>query len=408
MNSTLKGIYPRIDWVTVCFNDCSLLDVYGLFHLQSWATAESARLLANRLLINAGYETKFVMSINGFTIKLPYSEILNKFPEFSQFDESDPDFLPVEPLVFFERKLSCIWVELTGTGLEFLRSEGINIDADLFVPFLLPGNDAFRYHFTRVDFAFDIIDTMPDLVDKTISLLNEFGHKDTGRMTVGEKNSSLKYDVRDVGQKTFYIGGTRSDALLRGYDKNLQFAQGKCVCPFIDTITGYVPSSWLRFELQCRNEKAMELLYNTTGDYFDCMNQIFKFIYQRFVPNVYADKYMLHVVPCKEWQELFDWESIPTLMQKANFIQFREPLDQARSYISGQAFGSLLVYISNFGWKSFRSFVDSTFSDLQFSADKDSPKSRRCLSLINRCYVANGNNKPDHLISSGSMYFLID
>ena len=149
-----------------------------------------------------------------------------------------------------------------GRGLAYLRSLGLDIDSDnsilrVFSPSM---------HVTRVDFAFDFVNYSLDF-----DLFEMFGKfvsrpdclSEQGRLCVRGRKAGLSF-TRKYGssEKTFYIGSSSSERLLRVYDKYLERKQASGGL-FTDSRFGDPAgvTSWIRAELQTRKVLAEKFLF---------------------------------------------------------------------------------------------------------------------------------------------------
>lgn len=291
-----ERIYSKIDNVTIMFKDCKINDVLKFIKCDGLISE----------FFQAWFET---YSNQSDIIQFNYNgcrvEVRKGYLYGMQHDVN----------IFF-RILPEIRLELTGTGLDFLRSIGIIPETYFRDPIHYPGERS-NFHLTRIDFAFDLINYAPELIDTLIKHINE-QKTDTDRLVIYGKSSSLVYKIKTGGEKTVYLGSTSSQRMLRIYDKRLQY---------VDRRTGtYVkdnpysnPDSWIRIEMQCRKDIANQLCFAENMN----MESIFKYIYENYCFAIGTTTY--NRVPCEWWSKLLDWSKIPRIIQNFDKVQYKDP-----------------------------------------------------------------------------------
>lgn len=345
----------KIDWFTVIFYDCSvrqaLTSLCGL-HLPDGIDFD--RTFNDRFLSSQGYLPDFVFNFNGVACRVAQGDVFDVIPE-SQVDSCDS-------FKFFDLHFRKVRLEVSGSGLDVLRSEGIDVDTLFFRPLPMQ-TDIQTYHVTRVDVAFDLLDYQTDFLDRCISWCAENGNNMTHRIAVGASGGGLKYSFRLGDQKTLYLGAGTSDRLLRVYDKGLQYETSKQVIPYVYE-DGTFPSSWIRIELQTRREvETSKILYSHPDfqDSTECFLGVFRYIYDRF--GFYKDGKTVDL-----WLNLFDWDKIPGILNKSLILSHHEPnCVRAKSYVQRSAFSSIVIYLAEYGWKSFQEMINHQFIAMQRS-----------------------------------------
>lgn len=292
-------IYTKIDWMTVMFFDCSMQDVLKWIKLGD-AVTDFCTGFYQRC---RGFDTNFFFAFNGVTLETSDFNFYGQDIDVSLFDVVVPK----------------IRLELSGTGLDYLRSRVIDMDSYCKVPPILP--DGGSYHFTRVDYAFDFINYCPEFVDKMIDHINT--HKlPSERVPVLHLNGGIKAKVVTGGQKTVYLGSPQSDRMLRVYDKRMQY---------VDLGTGVYkksnpygdPDSWIRIEWQCRNQFANDLVFSDLEH-----KHILKEIFERYAftdgtVSLYKRK------PVDFWLKLFEWEDVEKrIIQNAKYVISATPSEE--------------------------------------------------------------------------------
>lgn len=303
-----QAIVPKIDWFSVMLAEVSIQDIFCWLGVPDVIDFDDA-ILKNFYQMSMGYDERLFFSWNGITVS------------FSLFDVKD---IPLD-LNFFELVVPRVKLDLSGTGLDFLRLQNIDIDAFLrnvksYEYFSNP------YSITRCDFAFDLLNWQPDFLDRCFEYVRNH-HTSSNRLCCCGLTSSLAYTERHGSAETLYIGSPTSDKLLRIYNKKLQF---------IDRETGAYtkpnfysnPDSWIRIEWQLRNKKAVDILFGD-GDFFS----IYKKIYESY-PFADLNTPSHRRVKHPFWDELFkaddDFNEIRSLVMNKNihFVQLVVPRDQ--------------------------------------------------------------------------------
>ena len=222
----------------------------------------------------------------------------------------------------FDRIFSKIRCNISGSGLCFLRGLGFEIAHNCnperwFDPVT---GEKFRFHLTRCDFAFDLINYKPDFLDKCIEHCRDY-HTDANRIAL-MNGSGLRYSYRLGDQKTLYLGSPRSEKLLRIYDKRLEHIDKKTKA-YIKDNPYHNPDSWIRVEWQCRNNFAHSMFFATDfeGSFLDRVQfvGVFREIYERYCFSDMTSKYW-NRQPAPFWHELFDWDVIPRIIENNNFV----------------------------------------------------------------------------------------
>lgn len=364
-------IYAKLDYYSAIFEDTSISEVIYWCGLgerglkDEFFKAQSER--------SSGYDDVFVFSYNGVQVDVSKFYLYNKEVDISAFDIPLPK----------------IRLNISGKGLDYLRSIGFHVD-DLFrdQSYLLE-----RQHVTRVDFAFDFVNYKQDILDQLIYYV-ETNQTESGRIVLKNHTSAFRASVRKVDQKTVYVGATSSDQLLRVYDKRLQN---------IDRETGLYtgdnpycsPGSWIRFELQLRNRRAHETCLSPidfTG-VFHYLHDYYKFA------DLSTPAHRREVVAF--WNDFMNWETLPPIIQNLQIIQKvqtqAEKVDNSFSYwvcnfllwISRHGSDGLCAYVNdwikkmqdyehsecppiyNKRWKSFLNKVNSLDLNIQKGIERD-------------------------------------
>lgn len=284
----MKNIVFKVDWFTAIFEDCTFRDVLDWLGVDPLIYEDE--FLRKEHLRSQGLDEVMIFEYEGISLECRNTFLYN-------VDQEDK-FISILPK---------IRLDISGTGLETLRSMGINVDQ-----FLRDPHRKYRaMHVTRCDYSFDFLNYKPEFLDKLIEYCHD-NHTDSGRICCIGLTSSLRYSVRSGDQKTLYIGSPTSDRLLRIYDKKMQYT---------DPATGlYIrpndyddPWSWIRLEFQTRSKFADQFIYSLEDGL-----SVLKWIYERYA---FADlSTPAHRrEPAAFWQQLMNWDEIPKLYTNYSF-----------------------------------------------------------------------------------------
>lgn len=283
-------IVGKLDWYTLMIEDHSINEVIAWIGLED---KFRDRFFEKHFARNCGMFDSFIFLYNGVCIQV------NKFYLYNhQMDIS-----------VFDLKLPTIRLDLSGSGLNYLRSEGIDVDDILRDSDYLLSNS----HLTRADFAFDFINYKPEFIDQMIHYCNNY-HTSSERIVCCGLTSALKYEVKTGGQKTVYIGANGSDQLLRIYDKRMQH---------VDLESGvYIkhnpynnPDSWIRVELQLRNSRAHKLCVSEC-EFGGVLNYIIS--HYKFADTTTPAH---RREPWQPWQDFVDYASLPPIIQNLQYVE---------------------------------------------------------------------------------------
>ncbi len=282
-------IFSKIDWISAVFTDCSMSDVL------QWVGLDDCQsdFLVGFYQRCRGFDNRFNFTFNGVTLDSS---------EFSFYGHN-------VDVLLFDVVLPRINLQISGSGLDFLRS--VSIDPDVLVkkPF---ANNGGNFHFTRIDYAFDFINCFPGFVDSLIDHINT--HKlPSERVPVLGLNGGIKAQIQLGGKKVVYLGSPQSDRMLRVYDKRMQF---------IDLGTGVYkksnpyndPDSWFRIEWQIRNAFANEMIYSDLDHL-----HILKKIFERYAFTSGSNSHNRVIVDF--WNYLLPWSEIESrYIQNLHFV----------------------------------------------------------------------------------------
>lgn len=359
-------ILTKIDWFTAVFNDCTLTDVFSHFpNIEARLTKTWSELWSERFLRSKGYTYDVILNVAGATCQFKYDEVLSH-------TEDDFDILSV---VF-----KYIRFELSGSALDEFRSFGYDVDELLFNEWILPQGST--YHVTRCDFAFDLLDHCTNFLDTCFEWVR-LNRTSSGKIQLATSKQGIAYEEKHGDTECLSIGGHSSDKKLRIYDKGYQASQRRCADPY----TGMWSERWIRIELQLRREHAHGILYSESERGF---LPVFRYIYDKYAFRASSRWDDLSNV----WDELFDWTTIPKIIQNANCDVYVPVIDRAKNWIKNTAFGNLFIYAAHYGYAELVAMIDRQAKQLARSTFHSD--FRRFNSLISKCTYDTGE-LPDHL-----------
>lgn len=358
-----KGIFAQVDNFTAMFYNCKINDVFDFLQLD--ISKYYGDLYRERKMFSNMCAYQFQW--NGVNVQAQNVSCIEMMKIIENNDAVSSEYAPdLEDFVdVFELTLNAIRLELTGTGLEYMR-EFVNPEIDDYLrnKDLKPDN----MKVTRIDFAYDFINYMPGILDAIIEYAQAYC-SDSGRvLTYGGRG--YKCDVTTVGQKKVILGSVHSNKLLRIYDKRLeQMDSRREVYKKPNKYNN--PNSWIRFEFQCRKDTAHTLCYGSSENpdsyQMPGLFSIFKKLmedYQFIDPETNSHTRS----PYKPWLDLWNWVELTQLykMQNADCQIFETYEDKLRNFIK-QVAPSLMVYIDKFGLNAlfalFWSIVESYKND---------------------------------------------
>lgn len=253
-------IYSKLDWYSAVFEGydphtvLDWLQMYDLFvDMQKVHQLESSTGLGSFICI----------SVNGISLQF-------QCVEFDQLmDELDGDTIS-----FYDHGIKWMKLDISGSGLDFLRDSGVQIDDLVSDPLSRLHSDSDHgrdFHITRADFAFDFVNLYDNFIQDFSSYLHRGMYMKwftNDRMPNGR--NSIKFSIKEgSSESTIYLGSTGSDKMVRCYDKLKQMAPcgvWKQPIPKHFAENETLPlKSWFRIELQARREFADLCLMNPWG-----------------------------------------------------------------------------------------------------------------------------------------------
>lgn len=320
-------VYAKIDWYTVLLYNTSFEEV--LKRLNCFADC-CDEILNSGYQRSVGYRTDVVYTSNGVSLSV-------------NFD----DMVSVEEEHIFFTKWSELRLDISGQGLDYLRALNDDIDSSLCDINFWGGEGFFKI--TRCDFAFDFVNYYGSFLDEFIYKLQDLERAykiqrgNDGNTYLGCQGAgrNTAYNMKTGSNvKCLYLGTTRSDKLVRIYDKKLeQTKNGVFIKPipkyFKENGDGEV-KSWFRIEFQTRRKFAHKYLYGCGGDLKVVLRELFD-IYQCKDPET---KDTFEFI-----KKLYDWDKLPKIIENLHFTELpKKVLDKAHDTLSRYARSLFLVY----------------------------------------------------------------
>lgn len=282
-------IYAKIDWLTVMMKDVSVDDVLDFLGLTIFQSEFAEQWFETTIV----QEDAISFSYNCINIQVQKVHLYGYDLGVDLFGITFPE----------------IRLDISGTGLDYLRTTGLNPDEYFRVQSNYPPNS----HLTRFDIAFDFINYKSFILDQMIDHCLNW-HTDSNRIAIYKKTSGLSFSVKLGREKTLYLGTGKK--VLRVYDKRMQYCDPRTKLytkdnPYDD------PESWIRFELQLRRECAMDACFGHVG-----VMSLLKKIYEDYCFADVLNTNENNRVPIKFWQDLFSWDEIARIVQNFEEVQF--------------------------------------------------------------------------------------
>lgn len=329
-------VYAKLDWFSVVLYNKSVR--YILKKLKIDADLYEEMLLSGYER-SQGFSSVFVLSTHGISIELKYD-----------------DYLTTEQESLFDVPFSKIRLDISGTGLDYLRSI---MQIDVCLTDKTFWGDPEDYNVTRSDFAFDFVNFKGEFVDMLLNWIKSKEmsgcYQNTGRLSIGRK-SGVMYSYRCGDQKTIYLGSPRGDKLVRIYDKKMQYTKnGVNVQPYPEAFKdeGAI-NSWFRIEFQTRRKCADSFLYCENNDLKNVLRVIF-------------DDYLIRDddgKPLDFMVDLYKWEELPPIIQNQKYAIPKAVLQSSYDYVMGQAFKSVFILLLRYGADGFIKMLNDHLTDI--------------------------------------------
>lgn len=305
-NISQKAILCRIDYYHAKFFNVTIDYVLNNFLNLGFSFTDT--------FLSDVYET-FKANFEAIHWRYNFITVSTKHRYFNDFEEA------LDESVFY-RKFEEIELDISGQGLAYLRSIGFDPEVEFRKLPLISNDDPEHpeqiWRVTRVDFAFDLINYAPQFLQQCINwclpICQEAymnGQKPAVSTCGGGNSYACNPSLKD---QALYLGTRGARHYLRIYDK---LYESKCKGKLVDLdgLEGFDNiDSYIRIELECHRDVPSKLLYSF-GDY----ESIFKYIYEKYR---FYDKHKRRVA--QFWVDLFDWETIGSIIQNANFVENRE------------------------------------------------------------------------------------
>lgn len=383
-----KAIFGKLDWLSLIYNNATVNNVllclglekfYDVPDLYNSLSARNINILAFATYVNITIcNVTFSVSVVEARYKL-YELVDNTVPSVDKFLNTEWDQLRVD---------------ISGSGLDYLRSLGIMVDLpewrsnDRLSGLSVIGREL-QYHATRIDIAFDVLEF-------SSSLWREFAdsvrfHLDTlGRVPVGlqERKKYVVAEVREGATRSIYMGRGTSDKLLRIYDKLYQLKDKPEKILYKDN-DGHRPSTWIRYELQARREiECTKLLF--------CIDwaAAWHYIYSNFCVLRSDGRGGREVMPC--WVDLFESVETKTIIQNANLAKRYIPSTEDKAYnLIIKNIRSITEFEAFYGRGNLTGLVDKYLHNLQTTCEVDDIK--KWARILSELKYSSSNCQPEYL-----------
>ncbi len=292
-------IYSKLDWYTVVLYSTDIFSVLDKLEIKHDHFEE---LLESGYERSQGFSSVFVWYCNNINIEVKYDDYLS----------TDSDSL-------FYTKFSKIRLDISGKGLDYLRSRKFDVDTN-FTNESFWGERGTDYKITRSDFAFDFVNYQGDFLDNFLNWIKE-GERNgeicphSARLYCANSTRAIQYSYRCGDQKTLYLGSTRGDKLVRIYDKLLeQSKNGVLMHELPKSFTENEPDgnvdSWFRIEFQTRRKCADDYLFGIDHD----LSRVLRVMFDEYrVREKNGD-----VLPFIE--KLYKWDDLPPIRKMFDFV----------------------------------------------------------------------------------------
>lgn len=319
------SIFYKYDYYTAVFENLSLPDLFHLIGMDNFLPENAFEYFNSmRPTLLSGSPVVF-FNLHGVSINLPYFEFVDRMEKI-ELEDMKSNSICIE--AFKTVTFPNIRLTLSGTGLDFLRSQGIAIDDIIDNGYSLKDNQS--YHVTRLDVAFDLIDYKGNFYDDLLAACTE----NMVGYTVPVKDGKGVVFSGNVGaNKTIYLGSPSSDRMLRVYDKRWQLdrsGQWLEKCPYRKN--NMLPETWIRIELQMRTKQVAGFLASKLDP-----KSTLKYIYDKYAIRKTEKRFDCGRARFGDvvdtWNELFNFDEITYLLEKSepneNFVQFETRIEKS-------------------------------------------------------------------------------
>lgn len=365
-------IFFKIDWYSCMFYNCSLRRLITDFR-PGFVESDVVSSCQTCMLM---YEIKYRIEL--------YPGVHLEFPK-----ASEQHFIvdPKSEGHLLDIMFPSIKLDISGTGLDYLRqlpdpgTGEMRSDEPYFIWLLRHISDffpEFQPNITRCDFAYDLINYAPTFIQDISTFYHHYYNIGDRILCLGNKGENAKgykITIRNGAESSVYVGTPTSDKLLRIYDKKLQLCPDgawKSDPPSDYLVDGQPPKSWIRLELQTRRDKAQSLiLYDgfQGGSILVPLRYIFDNYAFRVPDRSYKDDRSR--VLADFWQDLFEWDVIPQIVQNLHSVEVRS-ISEIMHEREQRLISQLVPVLAYYGLEKFVSDLNDFVMYVQSASfDKD-------------------------------------
>lgn len=350
-------VFGKLDWYSAMVYNVSFKQVLEFLKVEYDFYND---LISNGFQRNCCYSTQQIFTFNGITLEINFDDYI---------------LLDLDVDDIFTHKFSHIRIDISGTGLDFLRGifkrpyelESYLQNVENYISFGELGKDV---KITRADFAFDFVnyEKCPDFVEQLLDWFfkteyNPEFRSPSGGLYCGRPNAPIKYSLRTGDQHTIYFGTTRSNRLVRIYNKLMQYQKNGVLVkplPFSDDLE---VKSWFRIEFQTRKVEAEKYLFGFTR-----FEDILKIIFNDYLIR---DK---NGNPVPILLDLYDWGSLQEITYNVSFTELKTVIETAKTSIS-RSMQSIVLYIARYGVRDFLNYLYNEMKKLSYESKSASSRS---------------------------------